>query len=82
MRATDGSLVFVEVRYRASQSRGGALASIDQHKQERLIQAARHYLATHGSVASVPCRFDVVAIAPADGREPHVEWIPNAFLAE
>ena len=82
MRAPDHTLVFVEVRYRAGQSRGGALASVDHHKQLRLINAARHYLANHQAAAGAACRFDVVAVAPGDGREPHIEWVHNAFLAE
>src|SRR5690606_23628442 len=38
------TLVFVEVRYRAQDDFGGALASVDQRKQRRLVLAARHYL--------------------------------------
>jgi putative endonuclease len=44
MRAPDGTLVFVEVRQRASASHGGAGASITGVKQRRIIFAARHYL--------------------------------------
>ena len=38
------TLVFTEVRWRKHQSYGGALASVDQHKQRRLINAAQHFL--------------------------------------
>lgn len=66
-------LVFVEVRYRKSNSFGGAVASITAAKQTRLTLAAQHYLVRHD--CRLPCRFDVVAI---DGTNaPH--WIRDAF---
>ena len=68
------SLVFVEVRYRKSDSHGGALASIDSHKQRRLMLAAQHYLQTSGWQG--PCRFDVVGFE-TNNKEP--QWIRNAF---
>jgi putative endonuclease len=74
MRARDGTLLFVEVRARASARHGGAAASVTAAKRARLVHAARHYLARLASVP--PCRFDVVAV---DGV--HVEWIPGAFDA-
>ena len=44
MRDRDGTLVFVEVRQRASGSHGGAGGSITGLKQHRIIFAARHYI--------------------------------------
>lgn len=74
MRARDGTLVFVEVRRRASRSQGGAAASVGATKQRRLVRAAQHFL-LH-LAAPPPCRFDVVAI---DGER--LEWIVAAFDA-
>lgn len=68
------TLVFVEVRYRASDSHGSALESIGPSKQRRLIHAARYYL--QRSRLDCPCRFDVVAITGET-----IEWISNAFDA-
>lgn len=82
MREPDGTVVFVEVRYRGELSRGGALASVDHHKQRRLINTARHYLAAHPDAAAVANRFDVVAVEPGSGPKGRIEWITNAFLAE
>lgn len=76
----DASIVFVEVRYRRHDSHGGALASVDGHKQQRLIRAARHYLARHPHYGARPCRFDVVATDNDRATAP--EWIRNAFFAE
>ncbi len=74
MRERDGTLVFVEVRSRAGDAHGGAAASVDARKQERVVFAARHYLLRFAALP--PCRFDVVAI---DGAE--VDWIRGAFDA-
>lgn len=72
-----GTLVFIEVRQRSSTSFGGAAASIDHHKQQRLIRTAQHYLANLGRIP--PCRFDVVLMDDAEGR--NAEWLKNAFDA-
>ncbi len=75
LRDRDGTLVFVEVRARASTTHGGAAASISASKQRRLIYAARHFLLAYASPPA--CRFDVVAI---DGE--HLQWLRGAFDAQ
>jgi putative endonuclease len=80
MREPDGTLVFVEVRRRASASRGGAGASITGVKQRRIVFAARHFLMRLGS--EPPCRFDVVLQQGGDGDGPAgIEWLRGAFDA-
>ena len=81
MRAPDGTLVFVEVRQRASSSHGGAGASITGVKQRRIIFAARHYLQRLANVP--PCRFDVVLVQGASNADdsPTMEWLQSAFDA-
>ncbi len=70
----DGAtLVFAEVRQRSRGDFGGAAASIDAHKQQRLILTAQHYLAA--LPRTPPCRFDAVLLDAAGG----LEWIKNAF---
>ena len=49
LRERDGTLVFVEVRSRASRAFGGAGASIGSTKQRRIIFAARYYLMRCGA---------------------------------
>jgi putative endonuclease len=73
------TLVFVEVRFRSSDRYGGAAASITPRKQRRIINAARHFLATRAELRRYPARFDVVAVAALDER--HLEWIKSAFSA-
>lgn len=72
MRASDGTLVFVEVRQRKSERHGGAGASVGGVKQRRIIFAARHYLMR--LTQPPPCRFDVVLL-----EGDRIEWLQAAF---
>lgn len=75
-------LVFVEVRYRAGNRFGGALASVTTAKRRRICQAARHFLAGRPEYAEHACRFDVMAMQPdADGTIRY-DWVSNAFYEE
>ncbi|MDR7379775.1 putative endonuclease [Rhodoferax ferrireducens] len=74
MREPDGTVVFVEVRQRASAAFGGAAASISAAKQKRIVFAARSYLLRLHTPP--PCRFDVVLIEYAG-----IEWLRAAFDA-
>ena len=75
LRDADGTLVFVEVRSRASRAFGGAGASITSSKRRRLIFAAQHYLLRLNPPP--PCRFDAVLI---EGDS--VQWLRAAFDAQ
>ncbi len=68
-------LVFVEVRYRAKNEYGSALDSVDQHKIQKIISAATHYLSNHQT--DLPVRFDVIGFDAS--FKPN--WIKNAFSA-
>jgi putative endonuclease len=74
MREADGTVVFVEVRQRASRSFGGAAASVSPFKQRRIVFAARHYLMRLPKPP--PCRFDVVGVEAGE-----IEWLRGAFDA-
>ncbi|QEA12573.1 YraN family protein [Comamonas flocculans] len=75
LRDADGTLVFVEVRSRASAGFGGAAASVGALKRRRLVFAARHYLMRLPTLP--PCRFDVVALGPQG-----LQWLRAAFDAQ
>ncbi|WP_395061120.1 YraN family protein [Paraburkholderia silvatlantica] len=88
MRERDGTLVFVEVRARARPEFGGAAASVGWRKQQRVLRAARYFLATwrvggangetHTQARTPPaCRFDVIAFE--SGR---LVWLRDAFRPE
>lgn len=68
------TLVFVEVRYRQDRSFGGARESITSGKREKLLRAARHYIAAANEFPA--CRFDTVLL---NGDTHELEWIENAF---
>jgi putative endonuclease len=73
--ADAGCWVFIEVRLRTCTRFGGAAASVDWRKQQRILRTAQHYLqGRFGSRAWPPCRFDVVAIE--QGRP---DWVRDAF---
>lgn len=75
-----GTIVFVEVRAKASADCGSASESITPHKMRKVTACAVEYLARH-RVSNRPCRFDVVAIDYAESGQPCVTVYANAFDA-
>ena len=76
------TVVFVEVRYRRHNAWGGAEASVDARKRSRVSAAAQVFLQQQPRWARRPCRFDVVAIGPAERvSPPRLNWIRSAFDA-
>ena len=67
-------LVFFEVKYRSSRSRGSAVEAVGPTKQRRICRVADYYRMRHHCGENTPVRFDVVAI---DGDR--LSWIKNAF---
>lgn len=74
----DGAtLVFVEVRLRRNADFGGAAASLDTRKQQRIIRTSQQYLS---GLTHIPaCRFDAVLLGDAQGND--AQWLKNAFDA-
>lgn len=78
----DGNtLVFVEVRYRASAAFGGGFSSVDHGKRRKLVRAAQSFLLAHPRYADAPCRFDVVD-ASGKPEAPVLDWLKDAFRAD
>ena len=71
-------LVFIEVKHRTTTRYGHPLETVTYQKQQRLVRAARLYIARDG--LSSPCRFDILAIT---GKPPNLEfeWVKAAFDA-
>lgn len=80
--AVDGrTIVFVEVKTRATHDAGHPAEAVDQEKQRRLTRLALSYLRRHG-LLEYSARFDVIAITwPAEVKRPTLEHFPNAFSA-
>ena len=72
------TLVFVEVRYRASADYGGGAGSVDRAKRRKLGRAAQLFLLQHPALAEEICRFDVVD-ARGDPEAPDFTWHRDAF---
>lgn len=70
-------LVFVEVRYRHSDSHGDGIASVAKQKQTRIVRAARQFLADHPQERLRSTRFDVVSLGSGGLR-----WERNAFVLD
>ena len=80
----DHCLVFVEVRYRATNRYGSGAETVNRRKQERLIATANHYLQGKHHGATQAARFDVISIGPQQGTDQGTDsmlWIKNAFQA-
>ena len=73
----DGNtLVFVEVKFRSSYVKGGAIHALGKQKQERLKRSIYHYLATK-KLSDQAIRIDFVAIT--GGTSQQLNWIKNVF---
>lgn len=70
-----GYLVFVEVKYRSSDTKGNALEAVNLRKQVRICRTADYYRFIHHIADDVNIRYDVVGI---QGSE--ITWIKNAFM--
>jgi putative endonuclease len=72
------TLVFVEVRYRSNTDYGLAEETVTPKKQQKVINAARHYLQQSPRMARLPVRFDVVALTDGPAGS-EINWIRDAF---
>ena len=80
--ARDGdTLVFVEVKTRATESFGSAFDAITRSKRRVIVQMAGDYLTRRRSWNG-PCRFDVVAVTIPDDGRPRINIVAGAFGAE
>lgn len=75
----DDCLVFVEVRYRASNRFSRAGLTVDIHKQRKLIRTAALFLAKRPQFTDSIVRFDVIAIDADEDGNKTIEWIKDAF---
>jgi putative endonuclease len=80
--AVDGrTVVFVEVKTRASHDAGHPADAVDEAKQRRMTRLALSYLKRH-DLLDYRSRFDVVAVTWPDGaKRPTIEHFKGAFEA-
>jgi len=72
-------LVFVEVRYRASNRFADAAGSVDLRKQAKIRRTAQNFLGRHLGLTDAPVRFDVVAFDGAEVDQCRLQWTKDAF---
>jgi len=70
------TLLFVEVKYRKSDSHGQPYENVTAQKQHKIIQTAEYYLQKNPRLSHNDCRFDVISIHNND-----ITWLKNAFDA-
>lgn len=75
----DSTLVFVEVKTRASEDFGPPEQSVTYPKKVKLLRTARYFLAAH-KIDDRPFRFDVVAIVLSPQGPAQIEHYQNAFV--
>jgi putative endonuclease len=81
----DQCLVIIEVRYRQSESYGGALESVTPVKQQRIARATQHFLQHRRKHTHRPLRFDVLAVSGALSDKENTTnfiWRRQAFCIE
>jgi putative endonuclease len=79
MTQSDKTLVFVEVKTRASERHHSVESAITLAKKKRMTRAARYYVGIH-ELAHRPLRFDVITISlstPGDIRHYPNAWVPS-----
>jgi len=67
-------------RARATTEFGGAAESVTVEKQRKVSRMAAEYLGVH-RIRDQACRFDVVTIDNALGKQPEITVFRNAFDA-
>lgn len=72
------TLVFVEVKTRTREDFGRPLLAVDRAKQKRISRGALAWLRMLEN-PDILFRFDVVEVMIADGVQPRIELIKNAF---
>ncbi len=56
-------VAFIEVKYRASED--AAIESVSGRQQQRILRAARSFIAQHPKYAAMTSRFDIIVITNA-----------------
>lgn len=70
------TLVFVEVRYRNSNTHGSAAETVTRSKQQKLLRTAGHFLAQQPQYRHMNCRFDIIGISH---KGADIQWLQHAF---
>lgn len=76
------TIVFVEVKTRATHDQGHPADAVDARKRRRLTRLGLAYLKRH-NLLECQARFDIIAVTWPDLKQPpHIEHFQNAFEPE
>jgi len=75
----DQCLIVIEVRYRNHRSLVPSELTVDGRKQAKIIRTTAMFLSWNEHFATLPLRFDVVAIDTDTRGEITIKWIRDAF---
>jgi putative endonuclease len=78
MAASEGVIVFVEVKTRTNENFVDAEAAITKAKQIRMNSAAKLFIKTH-KLEHLPLRFDIVIVMAYEKNKPEIRHYENAF---
>lgn len=70
-----GTLIFIEVKYRKNNQKGLPEEAVGITKQKKICRTAMYFLYTHQKFYGYAIRYDVVAIL-----DKHVTWYKGAFM--
>ncbi len=71
-------LVFVEVKYRATECAGHPAEAVTKQKQKKICRTGDYYRYKHGIGDHRAIRYDVVALC-GQGNRMDITWYKNAF---
>ena len=74
----EGTLVFVEVKTRATEEQGRPSEAVDYKKQSQVAKGAMSWLRLL-NYPDIHFRFDIVEITASDRQHPEINLIRNAF---
>jgi putative endonuclease len=72
-------LVFVEVRYRATNRFASAAHSVDEKKQAKIVRTAAMFLGKNPRLSDCTVRFDVIAFDHPEVDKCGLQWTRDAF---
>lgn len=78
MAASDGTVVFVEVKTRKNENYVDAEAAVTPAKKQRMKKAANLFVKKH-KLDNLPLRFDVVVVIPDENGKAQIRHYENAF---
>lgn len=79
----DDTLCFIEVKYRNSNTFGGAAYSIPVSKQKKITKTALTFITSQKKFQHHNYRFDALLLSPQkNASRVSFEWIQNAFSIE